>query len=181
MTILALLGSLRDGSYNKMLLHAAEELKPEAMTIVEADIFDIPHYDQDIEDSHVPEPVIKLKQQIREADALLFVTPEYNYSVPGVLKNAIDWASRPPADNPFAEKPAAIMSTSTSMLGGARAQYHLRQICVFLDVYVMNKPEVIITKAAEKFKDGKLIDESTRAHVAKQLVALEAFAARMRR
>jgi chromate reductase len=181
MTILALLGSLRDASFNKMLLHAAEELKPEGMTIVEANIFDIPHYDQDIEDAGVPDSVRKLKQQIAEADALLFVTPEYNYSVPGVLKNAIDWASRPPQENPCAEKPAAIMSASTGLMGGSRAQYHLRQICVFLDVYVMNKPEVIIPRAAERFKDGKLIDEPTRQHIAKQLATLQAFAQRLRR
>jgi chromate reductase len=181
MNILAILGSLRDGSFNKMVLHAAEELAPSGMTITEADIFEIPHYDQDIEDAGVPDSVVKLKKQIRECDALLFVTPEYNYSVPGVLKNAIDWASRPPTDNPFAEKPAAIMSASTGMLGGARAQYHLRQICVFLDVYVMNKPEVIITRAAEKFKDGKLSDEPTRTQMQKQLTALQAFAERMKR
>jgi chromate reductase len=180
MTVLAILGSLRDASYNKMLLHAAEELKPANMTIVEADIFDIPHYDQDIEDAGIPAPVAKLKEQIKSADALLFITPEYNYSVPGVLKNAIDWASRPPTENPFVEKPASIMSASISMLGGARAQYHLRQICVFLDIYVMNKPEVIIPKAAERFKDGKLVDESTRNHIAKQLSALEAFATRLK-
>ena len=114
----------------------------------------------------MPKKVKDFKSKIREADALLIVTPEYNYSVPGVLKNAIDWASRPYGDNPFNEKPVAIMSASVGMLGGARAQYHLRQIFVYLNMYPINGPEVIVTFAQDKFDtNGKLTDKNTQNFV----------------
>jgi chromate reductase len=162
MNIIAILGSLRKASFNRMLLNAAIELAPPDMAIEIADISEFPLFNQEVEDAGSPEPVKKLQSQIRSADAVLFVTPEYNYSMSGVLKNAIDWASRPPKDNPFNGKPCAMMSASTSILGGARAQYHLRQSCVFLNLIPMNKPEVIVVKAMEKFDaDGKLIDEAT--------------------
>jgi len=107
--------------------------------------------------------VVEFKQKIKTADAILIVTPEYNYSVPGVLKNAIDWASRPSGNNSFQGKNAAIMSASIGMLGGARAQYHLRQSFVTLDIYALNKPEVFVTFAAQKFDaEGRLVDEKTR-------------------
>ena len=110
---------------------------------------------------------------IRDADAILFVTPEYNYSVPGVLKNAIDWASRPP-EQPFAGKPAAIMGASPGVIGTARAQYHLRQIAVFLDLKVLNKPEVMIGGAADRFDSaGNLTHEPTREFIGKTLAALQ--------
>ncbi|HEY3859953.1 MAG TPA: NADPH-dependent FMN reductase, partial [Gammaproteobacteria bacterium] len=133
MKVLAMVGSLRKGSYNKMALHAAIELKPADMEIEVADIGALPLYDDDVRVEGYPPAVMKLREQVKAADALLFVTPEYNYSVPGVLKNAIDWASRPP-DQPLDGKPAAIMGASTGKLGTARAQYHLRQICVFVNV-----------------------------------------------
>jgi chromate reductase len=111
----------------------------------------------------MPSKVKEFKSKIREADAILIATPEYNYSVPGVLKNAIDWASRPYGDNPFDGKPVAIMSASIGMLGGARAQYHLRQMFVFLNMYPVNGPEVIVNFAQQKFDaNGKLIDENTK-------------------
>jgi chromate reductase len=163
MHVLALLGSLRKGSFNRMALHAAIEVAPQEMMIEIADISEIPLYNQDVENTGDPPVVKRLKEQIKQADAILFATPEYNYSMPGVLKNAIDWASRPPSENPFNGKPCAIMSASTGMLGGARAQYHLRQSCVFVNLIPMNRPEVMVSKAAEKFdENGKLKDEATR-------------------
>ena len=125
------------------------------------DIYGIPAFNQDTE-NNMPEKVKDFKSKIREADAILIATPEYNYSVPGCTKNAIDSATRPYGDNPFNEKPVAIMSASVGMLGGARAQYHLRQIFVYLNMYPINVPEVIVTFAQEKFDaNGKLIDENT--------------------
>lgn len=163
MKILAILGSLRKASFNRMLLNAAIELAPEEMTFEIAEISDLPLYNQDVEDAGSLPQVQRLKGQIRNADALLFATPEYNYSMPGVMKNAIDWASRPPNENPFNGKPCAIMSASTGMGGGARAQYHLRQSCVFVNLIPMNRPEIILPKVQEKFDEqGKLTDEATR-------------------
>jgi len=167
MNIIAILGSLRKASFNRMLLNAAIELAPAEMSIEIADISQFPLYNQDVENTGAPDAVKRLQEQIRSADGVLFVTPEYNYSMSGVLKNAIDWASRPPKENPFNGKPCAMMSASTSVLGGARAQYHLRQSCVFINLIPMNKPEVIVMKAMEKFDaDSKLIDEATRKVVA---------------
>ena len=129
----------------------------------------------------LPPAVAAFRDKLATADAVLLVTPEYNYSIPGVLKNAIDWASRPP-NMPLADKPLAIMGASPGILGTARAQYHLRQVAVFLDMHVLNKPEVFVTKAKEKFDaDGKLTDEMTRTQVANQLVALRDFTLRLRR
>jgi len=178
--VLGIAGSLRAGSFNRALLRAAQELAPEGMEIRAFDIAPIPLYNADVEAKGDPEPVAALKTAIREADALLFVTPEYNHGVPGVLKNAIDWASRPP-DQPFNDKPAAIMGASPSALGTGRAQYHLRQSCVFLNMHVLNKPEVLVAKAHEKFdKDGRLTDETTRGFVKKHLEALRDWTLRLR-
>src|SRR3954452_105587 len=163
MNILAIPGSLRDNSYNRLLIDAAEELAPDGVDVTTFSIGDIPLYDQDLDRQPEPEPVARFRQAIRDADALLLATPEYNYSVPGVLKNAIDWASRPYGNNPFNEKPVAIMSASIGMLGGARAQYHLRQMFVFLNMYPINGPEVMVPFAQDKFdSQGKLIDENTK-------------------
>ena len=154
-------GSLRVGSYNKALLHAATNLLPKNATLEIFDLNGIPPFNQDLE-MDMPEKVTEFKSKIREADAILIATPEYNYSIPGVLKNAIDFASRPYGDNPFDGKPVAIMSASIGMLGGARAQYHLRQVFVFLNMHPINGPEVIVTFAQDKFDaNGKLIDENT--------------------
>ena len=159
--VLGFAGSLRTGSFNKALLRAAENFIPEDVNLEIFDIDGIPAYNQDIEND-MPNKVKDFKSKIREADAILIATPEYNYSVPGVLKNAIDWASRPYGDNPFDGKPVAIMSASIGMLGGARAQYHLRQMFVFLNMFPINGPEVIVTFAQDKFDtQGKLIDENT--------------------
>jgi chromate reductase, NAD(P)H dehydrogenase (quinone) len=142
-------------------LRAAENFIPEDVNLEIFDIDGIPAFNQDVE-KDMPNKVKDFKSKIREADAILIATPEYNYSVPGVLKNAIDWASRPYGDNPFDGKPVAIMSASIGMLGGARAQYHLRQMFVFLNMFPINGPEVIVTFAQDKFdSQGKLIDENT--------------------
>jgi chromate reductase len=170
--ILGFAGSLRKGSYNRMLLRAARELAPENVEIEIFDLEGIPLFNQDFE-ANPHEKVTALKEKIRAADGLLIVTPEYNYSIPGVLKNAIDAASRPYGTSPFGGKPVAIMSASTGMLGGARAQYHLRQALVFLDAHPLNAPEIMVAFAPEKFDPtGRLTDETTRGKVAELLVRL---------
>lgn len=163
--ILGIAGSLRQASYNRGTLRAATELVPEGATIEIFELDGIPGFDQD-DEHNPPEKIAELKRKIREADAILFVTPEYNYSIPGVLKNAIDWASRPYGDNAWNGKPAAIMGASTGSIATARAQYHLRQVMVFLNMFPVNQPEVMIGNAGEKFdKDGDLTDEATRVFI----------------
>jgi chromate reductase, NAD(P)H dehydrogenase (quinone) len=160
--ILGIAGSLRCGSYNRAALRAATQLVPEDATIDIFELDGIPAFNQD-EEQNPPAKVVELKARIREADAVLIVTPEYNYSVPGVLKNAIDWASRPYGDNAWSGKPAAIMGASVGTIGTARAQYHLRQMFVFLNVFPVNQPEVMIGNAAERFDaEGNLTDEATK-------------------
>jgi chromate reductase len=171
--VLAICGSLRAGSYNRLALRTAIELKPPRMTIETADISSIPLYNEDVRAQGFPASVETLRRQIASADALLFVTPEYNYSMPGVLKNAIDWASRPP-DQPFAGKPVAIMGASAGMGGTVRSQYDLRRSCIFLDMHPLNKPEVFIGAAQTKFEaDGRFTDEVGRGLIRDLLVALE--------
>ena len=167
-----MVGSLRKGSYNKLTLRAAQELKPAGMEIEDFDIAPIPLYNEDLRVQGFPPAVQALRDKILAADALLFVTPEYNYSIPGVLKNAIDWASRPP-ERVFSGKPAAIMGASGGRLGTARAQYHLRQTGVFLDLHFINKPEVMISFAEKAFDtSGRLADETARKLIAELLVNL---------
>ena len=159
--ILGFAGSLRTGSYNKLLLRSAGEMLHNDAILEIFDLADIPLYNQDIE-MNMPLKVKEFKSKIREADAILIATPEYNYSVPGVLKNAIDWASRPYGDNSFDGKPVALMSASPGMLGGVRAQYHLRQSFVYLNMYPVNGPDVIVNFAQQKFDDkGNLVDQNT--------------------
>lgn len=160
--ILGLSGSLRKGSYNTAALRAAAGLLPEGASMEIADLSEIPVYNEDVKAQGFPPAVQKLREQIAAADALFFATPEYNYSVSGVLKNAIDWASRPP-NQPFDDKPVAIMSASGGLLGGARAQYHLRQIGIFMNLRFVNRPEVMIGQAPTKFDaEGNLTDETTK-------------------
>ena len=162
MLILGIAGSLREGSYNRAALRAAQVLAPEAVTIETFDIKGLPGFSQD-DETNPPPQVVQLKQRIREADAILLVTPEYNYSVPGVLKNAIDWASRPYGDSAWNRKPVAIMGASVGTTGTARAQYHLRQIFVFLNMHPVNQPEVMISQAHKHFDaDGNLTEEVTK-------------------
>lgn len=159
--ILGIAGSLREGSYNRNALRAAATVLPDGAELEILDISGIPMFNQDDVDE-LPKSVVELKRKVAEADALLFSTPEYNYSVPGVLKNVIDWGSRPYGDNTWDGKPAAIMGASTGILGTARAQYHLRQVFVALNILVINRPEVMITHAADKFdENGNLTDEQT--------------------
>jgi len=179
LNVLGISGSLRRGSFNTAVLRAAIELAPAGMTIDVADIRDIPPYDEDVRAAGLPPPVQRFRDAIAAADALLVVTPEYNYSLPGVLKNAIDWASRPPSQ-PFAGKPLAIMGASGGLGGTMRAQYHLRQVAVFLDMIPLNKPEVFVRSAGEKMADGRLVDEPTRKVIAEQLAALAAWTRRVR-
>jgi chromate reductase len=164
-TVLGFAGSLRKNSYNKSLLRAAMELVPKDAKLEIFDLEGIPPFNQDFE-NRLPEKVKEFKAKIRAADAILIATPEYNYSIPGVLKNAIDWASRPYGDNAFEDKPVAIMGASGGMLGSARAQYHLRQTFVFLNMHPLNKPEVIVTFASEKIDEkGRVTDEKTREKI----------------
>ncbi|MBI2849902.1 MAG: NAD(P)H-dependent oxidoreductase [Chloroflexi bacterium] len=173
--ILGFAGSLRKGSYNKAILRAAVELVPPDASLEIFDLEGIPPFNQDLELS-MPDRPKEFKAKIRQADAILFVTPEHNFSIPGVLKNAIDWASRPYGDNAFDGKPAAIMSASPSMLGGARAQYHLRQALVFLNMYPLNRPEVFVTLADQKIDaQGRLTDEKTKEFIKGLLEALIAW------
>ncbi len=161
MKILAISGSLRKQSYNTALLQAARDAAPKEMDIQFADITAVPAYDSDVQAAGFPAAVIQLASAIREADGVLIATPEYNYSIPGVLKNAIDWVSRVD-EQPFDGKAIAIVGASMGNLGAARAQYHLRQIFVFLNGLVMNRPEVFVGAAHEKFDDdGTLIDSET--------------------
>jgi chromate reductase, NAD(P)H dehydrogenase (quinone) len=170
--ILGIAGGLRKDSYNKAALRAAVELVPEGAEIEIFDLDGIPGFNQD-EEQNPPAKIVELKQKIRDADAVLFVTPEYNYSVPGVLKNAIDWASRPYGMSAWDGKPAAIMGATIGTGGTARAQYHLRQMMVFLNMFPINRPEVMIMNAAERFDgDGNLTHEKTRDFIRDLLQSL---------
>ena len=179
--VIGIAGSLRAGSFNRALLRAATELAPEGMEIRTFDIAPIPLYNGDVEEKGDPEPVTALKAAIREADALLVATPEYNYGVPGVLKNAIDWASRPPDKTPLRGKPAAIMGATIGAHGTVRAQLQLRQAFLFTGTHALLSPEVLVTRAQEKFdNEGRLTDEATRAYVRKLLEALRDWTRRLR-
>jgi chromate reductase len=170
--IIGISGSLRTGSYNTAALHAAQELAPPDLHIEIGDITQFPLYNADVQAVAFPDAVLKLGEQIRAADGLLLVTPEYNYSVSGVLKNAIDWLSRL-RNQPFPGKPTAICGASMGPLGSARAQYHLRQIGIYLDMRFLNKPEVMIGSAHERFDAaGKLTHEPTRKFVGDLMIAL---------
>ncbi len=172
LTILGIAGSLRKASCNRAVLSAAQQLAPKDSPIEIFDLEGIPVFNQDNEDP-APARVAEFKKKIRTTDAILFVTPEYNYSIPGPLKNAIDWASRPYGDNAWDGKPVAMMGASPGMLGTARAQYHLRQCFVFLNMYPLNKPEVMINNCTERFDEqGNLSDEDTREHIRKLIHAL---------
>jgi chromate reductase len=177
--VLGVCGSLRKGSFNRMALNAAIELAPPGLEIERFDIAPIPLFNEDVRAAGFPPAVEEFRAKIKSADAILFATPEYNFSIPGVLKNAIDWASRPP-DHPFNGKPVAILGSSPGVVGTARSQQHLRQVCSFLNMFPLNKPEVLIGAAASKFDaEGKLTDEPTRGFVKDLMVALEAWTRRL--
>ena len=179
MKVLGISGSLRKGSWNTAVLRAAQGLAPAGMTIDRAEIGDIPLYNEDVRTAGPPPSVERLRAKIAAADALLVVSPEYNFSVPGVLKNAIDWASRPP-NQPFNEKPVAIMGASGGPVGTARGRYHLRQVLYGLNAFVLNKPEVFIREAASKFDEtGNLTDETTKEFIGRLLASLAAWTTRL--
>lgn len=170
--VLGIIGSLRKTSYNRYMLQAAQTLMPEGATLKLFELQGIPLFNQDNELT-MPQTVRELKRRILAADAILFGTPEYNYSLPGVLKNAIDWASRPFGESAWVGKPAALMGASTDRMGTVRAQHHLRQILVAQDMPVINRPEVMIANAAQQFdENGRLHDTQTRQRIQKQLVSL---------
>src|SRR5688572_11320367 len=173
-------GSLRKASFNRALLRAAVELAPAGMTIEVLDIGAIPLYDADVEADGDPAPVAEFKLGVGKADGLLIATPEYNLGVPGVTKNVIDWASRPPRKSVLDGKPVAVMGATPGMGGTARGQSQLRQAFVFTNSYAMPQPEVLIRRASEMFDaDGRLTDDATREHLAKFLVAFAAWIERV--
>lgn len=171
--IIGMAGSLRQASFNRAALRAAQELLPAEASLDIVDLAPIPFFNEDLENQGLPEAVVDLASRAKKADALLLASPEYNYSVAPVLKNAIDWLSRSSTGEPISGKPVALMSASSGMLGGARAQYHLRQTCVVVNLFPLNKPEVFIMQAQNKFdSDLRLTDEYTRGAVKKLLQAL---------
>jgi chromate reductase len=177
--ILGISGSLRKESYNLSLLKAAAKLLPPDVELEIITLENLPLYNQDTENIINP-AVDNFKKKIEEADAILFSSPEYNYSIPGVLKNAIDVASRPWGKNSWTGKPAAIMGASVGALGTSRMQYHLRQVMVFLDMHPLNKPEVMVMTAQEKINEsGEVTDEKTKEKISELIVALVAWTKRL--
>ncbi len=173
MGLLGIVGSFRERSYNRALLRAAAELAPVGVELEEYDPRGLPFYDGDLEAAGDPEPVTELKEAIRRADGLLIATPEYNRGLPGGLKNAIDWASRPALASPLAGKPVAIMGASTGRGGTARAQQQLREALGFSRAIVVEEPEVLVPEAFMRFDaEGRLTDERTREEIAELLAAL---------
>ncbi len=179
--IVALSGSLRAGSFNTALIKAAQKLCPPEATIEFVEIGHLPLYNTDVELTR-PEVITEFKDKIKAADAVLFVSPEYNYSFSGVLKNAIDWASRPKEDNAWSGKPGAIMGASGGTLGTARMQYHLRQVLTAVNVLLINRPEVMVSSAQDKFSvELELTDEHTKEKVKQMLEALVAWTKQLKK
>jgi chromate reductase len=175
--ILGIAGSLRRASYNRGLLRAAQEVAPAGVRLEIFALDALPLYNDDVLAVGAPEPVEAFKAALAGADALLIATPEYNYSIPGVLKNALDWASRPPPTSPLRFKPVGLMGASTGGFGTVRAQLALRQVFIFTESYVMVKPELLVSQARDKFDaDGNLTDAATRAKLAPLITALVAWA-----
>ena len=170
--LLGIPGSLRRGSFNRGLLHAVVELAPPEVRIELFELHDLPLYDGDVEAAGRPEPVRRLDDAIRAADGLLIATPEYNYGLPGVLKNAIDWASRPPRSSALLGKPVAMMGATPGRLGTVRAQDSLRQSLLFTRSPVVTHPQLYVAGARALFEDGRLTDEATRGRVAGVVAAL---------
>jgi chromate reductase len=170
---LGVAGSLRRGSFNRALLRAAVKLAPSGLTIDTFDLIDVPVYNGDVEAAGEPESVAAMKAAMQAADAVLFVTPEYNHGVPGVMKNAIDWASRPPRNPALYGKPVGIIGASPGQTGSARGQSQLRQAFEFTNCYCMPQPEILVFRAHEKFDaNGELTDAKTAEFLGKYLEAL---------
>ncbi len=178
--VITICGSLRKGSFNRMLVKALPALAPPGMTLSESPSIEMPLYNADIQAQGIPAPVTAFADAVRAADGVIVVTPEYNFTIPGGLKNAFDWISRL-KDQPFVNKPVAIQSASGGPVGGARMQYDFRKMMVYLDAITLNKPEIFVGMAQTKFdeKTGELKDETTRNFIKQQLEAFEKFIARM--
>ncbi len=182
LTFLGVAGSLRRGSYNRGLIRAATAVAPAGTKVVPYDIGDLPLFNADVEAAGDPPPVARFKHAVARADALLIATPQYNHCVPGVLKNAIDWASRPPRQSVLTDLPVAIMGASTGRGGTARAQAHLRDGLAYTNGFVLPLPELLVDFARDKFdEDGNLTDEQTTREVSDLLVALAAWTRRLAR
>ncbi|MFL6077287.1 MAG: NADPH-dependent FMN reductase [Mycobacteriales bacterium] len=178
--VLGISGSLRQGSYNTLLVRAACHLAPDGMTIrTYQGMRDLPHYDQDLDADPTPEPVVRLREEIHRADGLLIITPEYNYSIPGSLKNLIDWASRPYDAAALTGKPAAIATAAPTNFGGLRAQLALRQIFLWTGTEVVSKPEVTVTEVHGCFDDRGNLTDGDVTHLVTEL--LEGLAAKIRK
>ena len=179
--VLGVAGSLRKASFNRALLRAAIKLAPEGMAITPHDLDAVPLYNADVEAQGDPPGVAAFKDAIRGADAVLFVTPEYNHGVPGVMKNAVDWASRPARSSPLDHKPLGVIGASPGMTGTARSQSQLRQAFVFTNSYCMPQPEILVARAQDKFDaNGNLTDETTKQFLQQYLVAFKAWALRFK-
>jgi chromate reductase, NAD(P)H dehydrogenase (quinone) len=182
LNVVSICGSLRKGSYNRIVMNALQGYAPEGMRITEAPSFaTFTLYNADVQNSSgFPAPVQALSEAVRAADGVIFVTPEYNYSIPGALKNAIDWVSRTP-NQPFAGKPIAIQSATGGSLGGGRMQYDLRRCMIFLDAWTINKPEIFIGNCSQRIdeKTGQIKDEQTIGLIKQQLAAFASFIVRI--
>jgi len=179
--VLGVAGSLRQGSLNRALLRAAIKLAPAGMKIESFDLIDVPIYNGDVEAAGDPAGVTAFKAAIRAADAVLFVTPEYNHGVPGVMKNAVDWASRPARDAALNGKPVGIIGASPGQTGTARGQSQLRQAFEFTNSFCMPQPEILVFRAHEKFDaNGELIDAKTAEYLGRYLEALRAWTLRFK-
>lgn len=178
--ILGVSGSLRKGSFNTMALRAAQELAPAGVVVEMAEIGDLPLFNEDVREQGYPPAAQRFRSQVKDCDAVLFAAPEYNYSISSPLKNAIDWASRPP-DQPFSEKPVAIISAATGPMGGVRAQLHLRQAMTSINAHTLNAPQIMITMAASKFDaDGRFTDQVGRDLIKQQIDELVKWARRLK-
>lgn len=175
--LLGICGSQRKASLNRALLEAVGELLPVGATLEIWDSLDLPIFNSDHGE---PAPVVALKAAIAKADGVVFAVPEYNYSIPGGLKNALDWISSPPRLSPLRGKPVALCGAASGMSGTIRAQNHMRQMLVFSDSPCLNQPEVLIPRAHERFAGGRLVDESTRELLGRFGAAVVAFVARYR-
>ncbi|HEY6511325.1 MAG TPA: NADPH-dependent FMN reductase [Burkholderiaceae bacterium] len=179
--IVGLCGSLRAASYNRMLMRLAGSSMPASMRLDPLEWRDVPVFDADVLAKGLPPPVASLRERVRGADGLLIVTPEYNFSIPGGLKNVIDWLSRG-EDQPFSGKPVAILTASAGPVGGARVQYDLRKVLLFVNAMSLVKPEVFVGNAATKFgADAQCTDEATRKFVGAQMTAFEAWIGAVKR
>ena len=181
MDIVGICGSARSQSFNRMVLNLAGECMPAPMKLSTMEWGDVPPFNADVLAAGMPESVRAVRERIRKADGVVIVTPEYNFSVPGMLKNLIDWISRG-EDQPFHNKPVAILSATTGPLGGARVQYDLRKVLLFLNTAVLVKPEIFVGNAAQKFDaNGQCTDTLTRDFVTSQMKAFEQWIVRHQR